>query len=82
MSAYMADTNARIQFISDLFPQMNEAWNLSEKIDWLSGIKRIEKQIIQSVAIKIKQGIIYKKRSEWQKERQIDHLSRAGKAKT
>ncbi len=47
MSAYMADTNARIQFISDLFPQMNEAWNLSEMIDWLSGIKRIEKQIIQ-----------------------------------
>ncbi len=32
LSAYMADANARIQFISDLFPHTNEAWNQSENI--------------------------------------------------
>ncbi len=31
-SAYMADANAHIRFISDLFPHMNEAWNQSENL--------------------------------------------------
>ncbi len=32
LSAYTAGANARIRFISDLFPHMNEAWNRSENI--------------------------------------------------
>ncbi len=32
LTAYTADANARIRFISDLFPHMNETWNRSENI--------------------------------------------------
>ncbi len=32
LTAYTADANALIRFISDLFPHMNEAWNRSENI--------------------------------------------------
>ncbi len=32
LSAYTTGANARIRFISDLVPHMNEAWNWSENI--------------------------------------------------